>query len=335
MIPKALLFLLPVCVLFQSPASSGALDLAGAATLRQEKMLRAYTLERGMTSRIDLLEKLLAEDIVSTAAIIGLARQALVAPAPPDERIILISILGELYRKNDPFRLNASIISDLRKETISGTPAVARSATFALSRTGGVADIVSVLARARSSGVIGEDDHAGELAHNFISAGRNADEVLGALVACRNRYGNGILFDGLNSVAAVSRYSEPTKRMLAMLLENSEPDFSIAIGEFGYFRANEYSAWLHSSALVHAATGGRNYREFVLRTITKPGVDPRKLLAYLGAPESDQFLKSIRREELDGARAKMNAYVDSLPQNQNIRDAATIASHRIATSSRP
>jgi hypothetical protein len=292
--------------------------------------LVAYLGIRGSNAGYHELERIRAHGISGSPANVKLLREALALRASADERATLISILGRLYDRTKTSEQNTAIKGDLRNLAQSSDRKIARAAVFGISRMGGDEELKDLLQNAKSSGNIDNDEYAGELAINvrFSPPGRQL-EYVALLDQSDSKYGIDVLTSNLGDPGYLRQYSPGSLTEIEKLLKKREPNFPLAIGEFGYVDVMRFTAWLQARALILEQQRPASSLDLVLQILVDPSLDPRKAIGYLSSPEAAPFLSKVSIEKLKPVLTRINAFAESFPQNKGIQESSSLVFVRI------
>jgi hypothetical protein len=284
-----------------------------------------------------MLDGVHATGLGKTADNVKSIRSLLTSAVSNDEKVALARILGSLYTPDDITGMNNVIAQDLKREVYSGQKEVARAGMLAYSRLNYFPDSGDVLLYAKNNGVIDTETYYGELAHLVPYAPANDQFSLVAKIKEGNSpYATEILaFITKNPEVMKKVYPETQKAILATL-QNREPKFAQALGEFGLIDAIRYSTWLHSVAVLDSANSNVRYEDAVLSHLNDQWVDPRKIMAFLLSAEGKALIKSIGQSgRLDKALERISLYSKQLPQNIIMRDIVLEVAGSIRASKSP
>jgi hypothetical protein len=285
----------------------------------------------GTAAGRELLEKAHSSGLSRTMANITTVRQVLASKTTDEEKVIALRILGGFIVPSDTSEVNAAILRDVRGQLHSGHREIARAATFALSRSGSASDIAEVLLQARKANILDKDEYLGELSHAMrFTPKQKQQEVISALAAEPSYYSIDILTMQMADRSIVTSLYPETQRSLQRFFRSNQPNFPIAIGEYGAIDGYRYTAWLHATALLNEAADRKDYSETVLEELGAPKTDPRKVLAFLSAPEGKNLIATVaKKAPLEKALARGKAYAESFPQNRYVNGLAASISAEI------
>lgn len=293
-----------------------------------EELIRQYSSTKSDSDRISLLSRVHAQGVSPTKTNITSLRNLLGGKLSDGERVIVVKIIGEMYTFDDFAGFNSAIERDIRSHIYSGAREVARAAIFSFSRMGYFEDSLSMLAYAREKKLIGIDEYFGEIAHALPNAPKyRQNELVSILATEDNPYGIEVVtMHIVHPVASSGLYPE-TLLSLEKLLARNEPNFPLALGQFGYNDAFRLTEWLHARAALHVRLGRGTYSGFVLSYLNAPKTDARKILAFLSSPEGGKMIAGVgRRQPFDAAMAKAKRYVESFPGHVTLRECLEMAS---------
>jgi hypothetical protein len=280
-------------------------------------MLENASAAAGTPAGRELLEKAHASGLSRTTQNIAAVRQMLASRTTNEERVLALRILGRFIVPSDTSDLNLAILKDVRGQLHSGHRDTARAATFALSRSGSASDIAEVLLRAHKANILDKDEYLGELAHSMRFAPKQKQQEIIALLATESSdYSIDILTMQVADRSLVSSLDPETQKSLQKLFRSHQPNFPIAIGEFGATDGYRYTAWLHAMALLGEVADKKTYSETVLAELGSTNTDPRKVLTFLSSPEGRNLIATVAKKgPFEKALARGKTYAESFPQN--------------------
>lgn len=211
-----------------------------------------------------------------------------------DEKVALTRILGSLYQPGNSVSDNEGILFDLKRLASDGNREVAGMAAITYARLGYFSDSESTLASAYEANALNADGYFGELAHLLDIAPPNArPQIAKKINDSSNAYAADILASSINGdPESLGNHSKNVASEIAQLLQKNEPEFSSGMGEFGLFTAIRYSTWLRASAKLEGQSSGREVDALVIENLSRPGTDPRKVMAYLLDSKADSILNN-------------------------------------------
>lgn len=269
-----------------------------------------------------ILERVQARGLEKTAENVKSIRSVLSSKVTNDEKVVLARILGSLYTHDNKTGMNNAIAGDLRGLTYSGQKDVARTATLAFSRMGYFPDSNEVLLYAQKHSLINSDEYYGELAHIMPFA--PAVDQIAIVSNIRNgksRYAAEILAFLPRNPETMKKLYPETQKMLLSVLKDNEPEFTQAIGEFGFTDAIRYATWLHSVALLSSANSQAKYSEVVLAHLNNEKTDPRKIMAFLAENEGKRLINDMgQRAPFENALQRITLYSKQLPDNIHMKE---------------
>jgi hypothetical protein len=289
------------------------------------ELMQSYS--RGGTDSVkgqELLIGVLNKTLPSTDANIRITRQSLARSVAIDEKILLIKVLASMYTPRVRSQQNLLIESDIKKLIDSTDQRLGAEAVFEYSRLAYPSDRYEVLQRARGAKIIDDDAYYGEIAHGLrFSSRAQQSQMLAELETARNWYGNEILAATFGNEELVVQLDRSAQVGLLKILSDSEPGFPLALDSFGVIDIARYVDWVNAAATIESRLGGKAYAELVLRRLSDPRVDPRKILAIFGNPEGQRVIRESKdMHQLRMLLSRAQAYANSLPQNVMINGAA-------------
>lgn len=282
---------------------------------------KAKLLNKGMAAR-EYLDGAYVNGLAQTPENVRSVRALLSSKVTTEEKVGLARILGRLYAQNDITGMNAVIVQDLKGLVNSGDKGVARVATLVFSRLAHFRDSSDVLLQAKNNGAIGAGEYYGELAHH-VSVAPAADqfELVRRIREGRNGYAMEILASSIRSSEQVARLHPETRAAILGALEENEPDFSMALGEFGLIEAIRYTAWLQLVALLESNGDNARYVQLVLGRLNDERLDPRKAMAFLAASEGKTLIRVVGRKDSFGTLLeRITLYSRQHPHNELMKD---------------
>lgn len=296
-----------------------------------DSMLKDVLSMTGTPAGKDLLEKAHASGLSRTTANIATVRRVLTSKTTNDEKVIALRILGGFIVPSDTSELNLAVLKDVRGQLHSGHRDTARAATFALSRSGCASDIAEVLLQARKESILDKDEYLGELSHAMrFTPKHRQQEIIAILAGEPSYYSTDILTMQMANRSIVTSLYPETQKSLQKFFRSNQPNFPMAIGEYGAIDGYRYTAWLHATALLGEAVDRKNYSEIVLTELGSSMTDPRKVLAFLSAPEGKNLIATVaNKAALERVLARGNAYAESFPQNVHVNSLAASISAEV------
>ncbi|HEX8612875.1 MAG TPA: hypothetical protein VF800_16420 [Telluria sp.] len=293
----------------------------GQGAQSAEAALQAYAAAGSAAARTNAIELLRVMPPAPTTANITLLRARLGGPAPVEEKVGLIRVLGGLYADTRDQGQRGQIGADLKKHAFSPQPDIALAAIYAVSRGPSTfEDLLAVLEHGRKTDVLDADAYAGELAHNlrYVPQDRQAGFIK-LIVGQKSAYGAEVLAMVLGDRAMVSKMSPDSVAALQSYLRTTEPQFPMAIGRFGYGDAIDYESWLHAYANLHERLRAGGYRATVFEQLNAQNIDPRKVIAFLSSPKGQAFMQAVgQRAPFEKSFARATTYAESFPGDMNI-----------------
>ncbi|HYD60247.1 MAG TPA: hypothetical protein VEC35_07825 [Noviherbaspirillum sp.] len=276
---------------------------------------------KGMAAR-EYLDGAYTNGIAQTPENVHSVRTLLASKVTVEEKAGLVRILGRLYTQNDITGMNAVIVQDLKGLVNSGEKDVARAAALAFSRLAYFRDSSDVLLRARNSGAIDDDGYYGELAH-MVAVAPASDQVqlVRRIREGKNKYAMEILASFSRSPQQLARMHPETRSAILGALEENEPAFPMALGEFGLIDAMRYTDWLQSVALLGSNGDNVKYIQLVLVRLGDERLDPRKAMAFLAAPDGKALIREVgKKSAFSGLLERIALYSKQLPQNELMKE---------------
>lgn len=259
-----------------------------------EAYLLAYKPTPGLAGRI-ALEEIFFKGVRPTPAAATAGRALLNGgQLSDDERIAMINIVARLHNRENTTGLNAQIEADMRALAADSNKNIAHDAAMFYARFGYAEDTQAILDSALSRGAMVSEDYFRELAHLLPSApnDKKRDLIL-RIQAGSSELGTDILTESLLSgedfnAAPFLRDSED----MAKLLAGMEPNLGSNVAQYGMVDVIRYRNWLRATALLESQKTGESMEAVVVRHLSEPGTDPRKIMGYLSAPEARPMLAS-------------------------------------------
>jgi hypothetical protein len=307
-----------------APQPSSPRMAAPQAALRGQQLLELYNSKyrNHPVEGRNTLDAIQANGLAKTADNVKSIRALLASRVTNEEKIALARILGSLYSPDDKTGMNTAIAQDLRGLSRAGAKDVARAATLAFSRLAYFPDSPDVLLSAKNRGLIDADTYYGELAHLTAYAPAHEQANLVATIKNgKNRYAAEILASLSHDAITMQRFVPETKVQLLSLLEESEPEFPKALGEFGYTDAIRYATWLHTASLLKRDATNASYKDLVMARLSDEKTDPRKIMAFLASAEGKQLMKDVgQRSTFEPLYQRIALYSRQLPQNMTMKE---------------
>jgi hypothetical protein len=214
----------------------------------------------------------------------------------------------------------------------SADKAVARAAVFAFSRLGFQEGFREVLDGALAAGVLNEEAYYGELAHALPFAPpreqariarllRNASPGYAAEIVAM------LVGDGVLRVPG----SEPARADLIALILANEPKMPSAIGQYDLIAAINHANWLVAVANLQASVLDKEGAEFILRRLSDPATDPRKVMAFLSSPHAERLYAVIgERARYLVLMERIALHSKQLPMNRDMAEIVELVGARLA-----
>ena len=280
----------------------------------------------------DLLIGVLNKALPPTDANVQVARRSLAKASATDDKILLVKVLASMYTPRVRNQQNLLIESDIKKLIDSPEPRLAAEAVLEYSRLSYPTDRYQVLQRARGARIIDDDAYYGELAHGLrFSSPEQQLQMLSELEAARNLYGNEILASTFGAPGAFDQLDAPARPKLLKLLSSREPNFPMALNNFGVIDMARYVTWIDAVATIEFKLTSKPYADLVVERLSGPEVDPRKILAVFANPEGQRVMHETRdTTQLRKLLKRAQVYSYSLPENAMLNGAAASFSKQMA-----
>jgi hypothetical protein len=268
------------------------------------------------------LEKISIAGLPVTPANIAATRNLLASKISDHEKISSIRILAGMYLPDDKLGTNSAIYRELKVQANSNQREIARAATFGFSRLGYFADSDETLQHALKNQNISDDEYYGELAHIVrFAPGNEQVRFLSKIAQSRNSYSIEILANLIHEANGLKKFTPQSKKVLWTILQNNEPTFPAALGEYGFVDAFRYENWLHANATLASALTATSYNDFILERLNSPKTDPRKVIAFLSTKEGKEFVAGVGdAKKFALANEHIQQYADSFPSNVFVKE---------------
>lgn len=252
-------------------------------------------------------------------------RSLLAANSKKDEKIALQRLLGSLYSHDNQSGANHLIQQDLRLQINSNEKDIAIAALLSFSRLGYFSDSAEVLKRAYDKKILSDTGYFGELAHLLPYApAADQNKLLDTIRAGKNAYARDILTSSFTQASIIKKLHPATKKNLRHYFDKNQPNFTMAIGEYGVIDSFRYTNWLQSSTMLDIDITGKTYQELIFKHLNDPNLDPRKIMAYLSATEGkyliDHLQNAKQKEDIKALYERVKLYSTLLPQNSIMKD---------------
>ncbi len=284
-----------------------------------QKLLSTYSgnFFTSSSDKRELLQSIHSRGLEKTPENLASLRQLIASNRDTEEKIILVRILGAQYASEDKTKKNNEILQELRMQANSGNAKLARASLLTFSRLNFFSDTVEILTRAKDKKLIDANEYFGEFAHLApYAAAPSQRDLINRIRNAKNTYAIEILTSHLLEQELQSRFEPESKSVLESMLQENEPQFSMAIGEFGLMSSIRYSNWLHAVSILEASHKNGSYQDAIWKRINDPQIDPRKIIAFLGSSEGEFFINGVQqRKQFDASLQKISLYVKQLPQN--------------------
>lgn len=288
-------------------------------------LMRSYASgAAGPLERQELLIGVLNKTLPSNDANIRITRQSLAKARAIEDKILLTKVLASMYTPRAHSQQNLLIESDIKKLIDSPDPRLAPQAVIEYSRLGYPSDRYEVLQRARDAKILDDDAYYGELAHGLrLSSPAQQMQMLAELETSRNPYAYEILAFTFCSEEMFLQLDRPAQAKLFNALSRQEQNFPLALDSFGVVDMTRYTVWIDAVATMESRLSGTPYAELVLRRLSGPRLDPRKILAVFANREGQKVIRESNDvAQLRRLLLRAQAYADSLPQNRMLNGAA-------------
>jgi hypothetical protein len=314
-------------------AQPGATIHASAPEKGQAVFDQYLVQSRGSAPGAAALEEVFVNGIPKTAKNSGALRSLLASKVTAEEKLMVTRLLAKQYARNDPTGMNHLILLDLKTLSASQDVPLARAATLAFSRLGFFADHQDVLLSAKDRGVIEEDTYYGELAHVFAFAPAADQERLAKVLrASRNYYASQIVAMVVNNAPVAKNIAPRSRPEFVSYLEDLEPSFSMALGQFDFVEAIRYSAWLRALANLKASDSNKQGAEVIMAKLDDGSVDPRKVMAFLVSEFGPELMTKIgQKARFDSMLQRIALYAKQHPQNTDMKDIVDQVKAAVAT----
>lgn len=269
-----------------------------------------------------VLDGVYALGLAKTADNVNSVRVLLSSKVVDEEKVALVRILGGLYTFENSTGLNNVIAQDLRGLVHASQKDVARAAILAYSRLGYFPDSSDLLLYAKNAELIDINEYYGELAHMVKSAPPDEQiNIASKIKNGRNEYATGILAFITQDEDTINKLYPETRKLILSSLEENEPRFEQATGNFSLIDSVRYAIWLQSVANLTSVTTNVRSTDFILNRLNDKRTDPRKVMAFLAAPEGKKLVKDLNQSSLfENARNRISVYAAQHPQNDTMRE---------------
>jgi hypothetical protein len=265
--------------------------------------------------------QVLVNELPRTRQNVVALRELIASNVTDEEKEVAMRLLARQYTRGDPTGMNDAIAQDLKSQIRAPNPRLARAATLAYSRLGWFPDYQEVLFAAKNRGTIDDDTYFGELAHMLMFAPATDQERLaGLLLASKNTYASPIVASMMANATLAARSPAKAQLSLAGFLEQTEPQFGPALGQFGFDIADRYSTWLQALATLRAP-GGQPNAELIMTRLDDANIDPRKVMAFLGLQYGPSFMSQVgRRSRFEPMLQRISLYARQHPQTTDMQE---------------
>ena len=213
---------------------------------------------------------------------------------PEEEKVALTRIYGRFHADSTDPQVKEEILRELGawvKEPDAGQ--IGKSAVHTYSRLGFFPDSIDLLNSAKNTKLMTEEEYYADLVY-FISVAPppKKSSILDMLKASKNSSVHESLADLLvNNSDARSLPSDVASKAQA-ILKTGEPSFSKDPAEFVKADALRYEKWIAAMARLDNQMYGKPEGAFLFDKLTRPDVDPRKIIAVLMSFESVALIRS-------------------------------------------
>lgn len=328
------------CLSTQTFAQTGVTDLLSNKSAND--LFRHYQNSRpspseGQQLLIGVLNKKLPVNDENLRAV----RASLAKARGREDKILLIRVLASMYTPGDRSPQNLLIENDIKGLVDSADLGIAREAALEYSRLGYPLDRYQVLKRAHAAKVLGDDAYYGELAHGLrLSSPADQSEMLRELEKAHNQFANEILATTFGVPRLLGQLNRAHQEDVLRLLLDHEPGFPMAVDSFGLVDSVRYALWINAVATIDSMLSGKPYARVIIRRLSSPSTDPRKILAVFSNPEGNRVLKETTDiSTLYQLLERTQGYSYSLPQNATVTSAVALFSSQLralgATQNKP
>lgn len=288
----------------------------------QEFFTKYILSEKNTKNGAEALGKIHAYGLPKSADNVNKLRTQLASKISKEERVWMIRLLSRQYTR-EKTTTNETIEIDLRMLANSEELDTARAAVLAYSRLDYKADKRAVLIAARNRGVIDEDGYYGELAHSIpLSPPSEQVQYLKEIRGAKNLYASEIMAMTVNNPDISAKLQPEAREEIASLLQDTEPTFSQAVGQFDMVEGIRYAAWLRATTSVRESDFNKRSAELMMATLSSERVDPRKILAVLTSDYASQLVSEIGpRSRFELLLQRVSHYARQHPQNRDLKDA--------------
>ncbi|MFC0350712.1 hypothetical protein [Undibacterium danionis] len=266
-----------------------------------------------------------AKGLPRTARNVETIRNLLASSSKTEEKIALLRLSGSLYTYDNQSNSNHLIAQDLRHHIHSNEKDISVAALLTFSRLDYFSDSAELLKRAYNKKMIDVTGYLGEIAHLLPYAPASDQHKLFTILSAGNKnYANEILASSFTQTSRIKKLDSSLKKILRLHFEKNQPNFSVAIGEYGISDSSRYTTWLQASTMLEIDMTGKTYQELIFKHLNNPNIDPRKIIAFLSATEGkyliDHLQNAKQKEDLKVLNERAQLYSKQLPQNTIMRD---------------
>jgi hypothetical protein len=213
---------------------------------------------------------------------------------PEEEKVALTRIYGRFHADSTNPEVKEQILRELSsfvKEPDAGQ--IGKSAAHTYSRLGFFPDSIDLLNSAKNSKMMTEKEYYADLVY-FLSVAPppKQSSIMDMLKASKNASVHESLAELLVSNAQMRDISSDVAAQAKDILKSGEPSFSKEPSEFVKADALRYEKWIGAMARLENQMYGKPEGAFLLEKLTRPDVDPRKIIAVLMSFESVALIRS-------------------------------------------
>ncbi|VTU19275.1 hypothetical protein [Variovorax sp. PBL-E5] len=281
-------------------------------------------------ARRDRLEWMYRQGVPVTAQSAAAVRTLLQGAVTDDERIVLVRILGSLYTEEDATGYNADILLDLRALANDANKEVAHAAVSTFAGIGYLPGSDALLKDAFDHQLLDPPAYSREMLRLMATA--PADAWAGMLDRLPAQSGMSVA-DTLivplqQDPALLKKYASANLGRLRQFIEKNEPVFLDAPDQFDLNLATRYANWLRALACIESQRSGMAVDDVLVGTLSMPGTDGRKVIAYLLSPEATPLLRSAHADSpAAGLVDIVGRYAAQYPGSMPLQQAAMVVTH--------
>lgn len=281
--------------------------------------------ENLFSSNVETIIAIQAKGLPITTKNVESIRNLLASSSKKEEKIALLRLLGILYTYDNKSNANHLIVQDLRHHINSNDKDISLAALLTFSRLGYFSDSAEVLKHAYDKKLLDENGYLGEIAQLLPYApAADQHKLFATLTTGNNSYANEIVASSFTQASMIKKLDPSIKKVLRLHFEKNQPNFPLAIGEYGVIDSFRYTNWLQSSTMLDIDLTGKTYQELIFKHLNNPDLDPRKIIAFLSATEGkyliDHLQNAKQKEDLKTLNQRAQLYSKQLPQNTIMRD---------------